>query len=246
MKFAMNPKAFQANYGKVKSEPGELWSKIKGVSGEAYDWPTSTYIAEPPFFDASRWQPSAHAAGGAPGVTRRAHHGAVRRLDHHRPHLAGGLDQGHARRPASGCWHNGVLKPDFNSYGSRRGNHEVMMRGTFANVRIKNLMMPAGADGSREEGGVTLYRNASGRREDVHLRRRDALHRRGHAHGDLRGRGIRHRLVARLGGQGDAAAGHQGRGGARASSASTAATWSAWACCRCSSRPATRSGSRWA
>ena len=50
-----------------------------------------------------------------------------------------------------------MLKADFNSYGSRRGNHEVMMRGTFANVRIKNLMIPAGADGSREEGGVTLF-----------------------------------------------------------------------------------------
>ena len=46
---------------------------------------------------------------------------------------------------------------DFNSYGSRRGNHEVMMRGTFANVRIKNLMLPAKADGARVEGGVTLY-----------------------------------------------------------------------------------------
>jgi aconitate hydratase len=46
---------------------------------------------------------------------------------------------------------------DFNSYGSRRGNHEVMMRGTFANVRIKNLMIPPKADGSRVEGGVTLH-----------------------------------------------------------------------------------------
>jgi aconitate hydratase len=52
---------------------------------------------------------------------------------------------------------NGVMKADFNSYGARRGNHEVMMRGTFANVRVKNLMIPAGADGSREEGGVTLF-----------------------------------------------------------------------------------------
>ncbi len=50
-----------------------------------------------------------------------------------------------------------MLKPDFNSYGARRGNHEVMMRGTFANVRIKNLMLPAKADGSRVEGGVTLF-----------------------------------------------------------------------------------------
>ncbi|MBU1776385.1 MAG: aconitate hydratase, partial [Gammaproteobacteria bacterium] len=46
---------------------------------------------------------------------------------------------------------------DFNSYGSRRGNHEVMMRGTFANVRIKNLMLPPKEDGSRVEGGYTLY-----------------------------------------------------------------------------------------
>jgi aconitate hydratase len=50
-----------------------------------------------------------------------------------------------------------VLKADFNSYGSRRGHHDVMVRGTFANVRIKNLMIPAAADGSREEGGVTLF-----------------------------------------------------------------------------------------
>jgi len=51
---------------------------------------------------------------------------------------------------------HGVSKADFNSYGSRRGNHEVMMRGTFANVRVKNLMIPPHADGSREEGGFTL------------------------------------------------------------------------------------------
>ena len=59
----------------------------------------------------------------------------------------------------AGKWliENGVLKPDFNSYGSRRGNHEVMMRGTFANVRIKNLMIPPKADGSRVEGGVTMH-----------------------------------------------------------------------------------------
>jgi aconitate hydratase len=52
---------------------------------------------------------------------------------------------------------NGVLKADFNSYGSRRGNHEIMMRGTFANVRIKNLMIPAQPDGSRVEGGITIH-----------------------------------------------------------------------------------------
>jgi aconitate hydratase len=55
-----------------------------------------------------------------------------------------------------GFYPNDVAVADFNSYGARRGNHEVMMRGTFANVRIKNLMIPAQADGAREEGGVTL------------------------------------------------------------------------------------------
>ena len=51
------------------------------------------------------------------------------------------------------------MKEDFNSYGARRGNHDVMVRGTFANVRIKNLMVPPTANGSREEGGVTLFQS---------------------------------------------------------------------------------------
>jgi aconitate hydratase len=58
----------------------------------------------------------------------------------------------------AGKWlkEHGVQKADFNSYGSRRGNHEVMMRGTFANVRIKNKMIPPKADGSAVEGGITI------------------------------------------------------------------------------------------
>jgi aconitate hydratase len=60
-----------------------------------------------------------------------------------------------------------VKKADFNSYGSRRGNHEVMLRGTFANVRIRNLMLPPGPDGTREEGGVTLLQ-PSGERMSLH------------------------------------------------------------------------------
>jgi len=59
----------------------------------------------------------------------------------------------------AGKWliEHGVQKADFNSFGARRGNHEVMMRGTFANVRIRNLMLPAKADGSRVEGGLTIH-----------------------------------------------------------------------------------------
>ena len=61
----------------------------------------------------------------------------------------------------AGQWllQHGVQKADFNSYGARRGNHDVMVRGTFANVRIKNLMIAPTADGSREEGGVTLFQD---------------------------------------------------------------------------------------
>jgi len=153
MKFAMNPKTFTANYAEVKEAPGKLWQQIKGVaSGEVYNWPDSTYIAEPPFFDDFDMAPKA-AASGIEGARALGVFGDSITTDHISP--AGSIKES---SPA-GKWllENGVLKADFNSYGSRRGNHEVMMRGTFANVRIKNLMIPAKPDGSRVEGGLTLY-----------------------------------------------------------------------------------------
>src|SRR5215470_3253403 len=68
MKYAMDPKAFRANYAKVKSDPGKLWQGISGVSGETYDWPESTYIAEPPFFDGFALEtPPTSEAGGTAG-----------------------------------------------------------------------------------------------------------------------------------------------------------------------------------
>ncbi len=57
MKFAMNGKVYKANYDKVATEPGPLWEKIRGVTGQVYNWPASTYIAEPPFFDGFEMQP---------------------------------------------------------------------------------------------------------------------------------------------------------------------------------------------
>ncbi|MEG0787151.1 MAG: aconitate hydratase, partial [Comamonas sp.] len=165
MKFAMNGKAFRANYEKVKTEPGKLWEKIKGVAGATYTWPTSTYIAEPPFFqnftlalpqiDAKK-APTTHAVQGARIM---ALFGDSITTDHISP--AGAIKES---SPA-GQWllAHGVQKADFNSYGSRRGNHEVMMRGTFANVRIKNLMIPPQPDGSQEEGGLTLLRSDAGK-----------------------------------------------------------------------------------
>ncbi|MBS0445939.1 MAG: aconitate hydratase [Proteobacteria bacterium] len=152
MKFAMNGKAFKENYDKVATKPGKLWNDIKGVKGQVYDWPTSTYIAEPPFFDKFAMEPPPIDAG-VQGARAMALFGDSITTDHISP--AGSIKES---SPA-GLWlkEHGVTKADFNSYGSRRGNHDVMMRGTFANVRIKNLMIPPGADGSREEGGVTLF-----------------------------------------------------------------------------------------
>jgi aconitate hydratase len=174
MKFAMNAKAFRANYGKVKTEPGELWKDIQGVAGATYDWPKSTYIAEPPFFEGFTLEPPAAAAGATAGsaVPHAIREARIMALfgdsittDHISP--AGSIKDS---SPA-GRWlqEHGVLKPDFNSYGSRRGNHEVMMRGTFANVRIRNLMLPLGPDGSREEGGLTLYRGPDGQAEQMFI-----------------------------------------------------------------------------
>ncbi|OIR03097.1 aconitate hydratase [mine drainage metagenome] len=114
-------------------------------------WEKSTYIAEPPFFEGFELIPprirniiSARALGiFGDSIT----------TDHISP--AGSITEtspaGHYLQA------QGVATRDFNSYGSRRGNHEVMMRGTFANVRIKNLMVPPKAGGSRVEGGVTLH-----------------------------------------------------------------------------------------
>jgi aconitate hydratase len=152
LKHAMDPKAFRANYEKVKTDPGALWKQIQTVTGQVYAWPKSTYIAEPPFFQGFTLKPKALDAG-VKGARALGIFGDSITTDHISP--AGSIKE---NSPA-GRWliEHGVAKADFNSYGSRRGNHEVMMRGTFANVRIKNLMLPPRADGSREEGGVTLF-----------------------------------------------------------------------------------------
>ncbi|MEY3694383.1 MAG: aconitate hydratase [Pseudomonadota bacterium] len=153
MKHAMNADTFKRNYADVKGAPGKLWEQIQGVAeGQVYNWPKSTYIAEPPFFQEFAMQPKA-AATGISGARALGVFGDSITTDHISP--AGSIKDS---SPA-GKWliEHGVLKADFNSYGSRRGNHEIMMRGTFANVRIKNLMIPAKEDGSRVEGGITIH-----------------------------------------------------------------------------------------
>jgi aconitate hydratase len=154
LKYALDAQAYQGNYEQVARNPGELWARIKGVEGQVYSWPTSTYIAKPPFFDGFAMRPQASAAG-VQGARIMALFGDSITTDHISP--AGSIKE---KSPAGQYLkEHGVMKEDFNSYGSRRGNHEVMMRGTFANVRIKNLMIPPKDDGTREEGGLTVFQH---------------------------------------------------------------------------------------
>ena len=149
MQYATDPATYRRLYSDfTKDNP--LWNSIPTSVGQVYPWDKSTYIAEPPFFKDFTMQPGvAHDIKGARvlGIF-----GDSVTTDHISP--AGSI------KPTSpaGIYllEHDVGVPDFNSYGSRRGNHDVMMRGTFANVRIKNLMLPPKADGSRVEGGVTI------------------------------------------------------------------------------------------
>jgi aconitate hydratase len=152
MKFAMNSKVFKSNYADVKGNPGKLWEHVSTTEGQVYNWPASTYIAEPPFFDNFEMTPAVSEAN-ITGARALGVFGDSITTDHISP--AGSIKED---GPA-GKWllANGVMKADFNSYGSRRGNHEIMMRGTFANVRIKNRMIPPKADGSAVEGGITIH-----------------------------------------------------------------------------------------
>jgi len=148
MKFAADPAVYQRLYSDLTKDL-PLWNAIKAPTGNLYQWDDSTYIARPPFFDAA-----IPKVGDIKGAKALALFGDSVTTDHISP--AGSFKP---TTPAGKYLqeHHVAIK-DFNSYGSRRGNHEVMMRGTFANVRVKNLMLPPNADGSRIEGGYTLYK----------------------------------------------------------------------------------------
>ncbi|HEX7454765.1 MAG TPA: aconitate hydratase [Gallionella sp.] len=145
--FATDPAIYRTLYSDLTRDL-PLWNAITAPAGELYQWDDSTYIARPPFFDAA-----APVVGDISNARALAIFGDSVTTDHISP--AGSF------RPTTPAGKyllgKGVAVKDFNSYGSRRGNHEVMMRGTFANVRVKNLMLPVNSDGSRVEGGYTLY-----------------------------------------------------------------------------------------
>jgi aconitate hydratase len=145
MKFATDP----AMYKKLFSAFGEgnpMWDEIPTSVGATYKWDEkSTYVRHPPYFDGFKMQPG--KLSDVKGARVLGIFGDSITTDHISP--AGGI---RATSPAGKyLQEHGVAVADFNTYGARRGNHEVMMRGTFANVRIKNLMVPG------SEGGVTVH-----------------------------------------------------------------------------------------
>ncbi|MEN3975645.1 aconitate hydratase AcnA [Emcibacter sp. SYSU 3D8] len=145
MRESVTPQMFKERYADVFTGT-KAWQEIEVATGLTYDWqPDSTYVRQPTFFQG--------LAGDAAPVTDIVNARPLALLgdsittDHISP--AGSIKK---NGPAGKyLMDHGVNPADFNSYGSRRGNHEVMMRGTFANIRIRNEMAPG------TEGGVTTY-----------------------------------------------------------------------------------------
>ncbi len=154
---AREPHTYRGLYADLSAD-NPLWNDISSTTGTLYDWdPASTYIQEPPFFAAFGLEPG--TISPIIGARSLAVLGDSVTTDHISP--AGAI------KPTSPAGQylqdSGVGVPDFNSYGSRRGNDRVMTRGTFANVRIKNLMVPG------SEGGVThCYANGDGQQMDIY------------------------------------------------------------------------------
>jgi aconitate hydratase len=145
MKQAMDPDTFRKLYSDFAGQ-NPMWNEIPAATGVVYKWdPNSTYIQEPPFFEEFSMQPG--AISEIKGARPLAIFGDSVTTDHISP--AGSIKED---SPAGKYLiEHGVSKIDFNSYGSRRGNDRVMTRGTFANVRIRNLMVPG------KEGGFTTH-----------------------------------------------------------------------------------------
>jgi aconitate hydratase len=142
---AIHSDMFRKSYGEVFAGD-ERWNSLQVPEGDRFAWePDSTYVRLPPYFEGMPAQPEPLA--DIEGARVLALLGDSVTTDHISP--AGSIK----RDGPAGAYlqEHGVAPRDFNSYGSRRGNHEVMMRGTFANIRLRNQLAPG------TEGGVTVY-----------------------------------------------------------------------------------------
>jgi aconitate hydratase len=153
LRFANNAQNFRREYGDL-SGAKRLWDAIPESRGAVFEWqPQSTYILEPPFFEGFALQPA--ALSDIRGARALGIYGDSLTTDHISPVAP--------IRPATpaGQWLTEHHAREMNTFGARRCNHEVMARGTFANVRIKNLMVPG------SEGGVTIHQ-PSGEKLGMH------------------------------------------------------------------------------
>jgi len=142
---SMSPEQYIEEYGKAADGPPQ-WQAIEGSTGDLYEWDAaSTYVQEPPFFVDMPAEPA--PISSIEGARCLVSVGDSTTTDHISP--AGAIKP--SSPAGSYLQENGVGIADFNSYGSRRGNDRVMTRGTFANIRLRNLLAPG------TEGGVTTY-----------------------------------------------------------------------------------------
>ncbi|MFO8003504.1 aconitate hydratase AcnA [Thioalkalivibrio sp.] len=142
---SVTAQSFKSSYEDVYRGE-DRWMRLTSPEGDRFDWKEdSTYVRNPPYFDGMTMEPAPLTE--IKGARALALLGDSVTTDHISPAGAIRADSPAGRYLAS----KGVKPADFNSYGSRRGNHEVMMRGTFANVRLRNLLAPG------TEGGVTLH-----------------------------------------------------------------------------------------
>jgi aconitate hydratase len=141
----VDPAMFRKSYASVFAGD-EHWNSIRVPEGKIYAWDEdSTYVKNPPYFDGMGMRPN--PVGDIAGARVLALLGDSVTTDHISP--AGNISK--TSPAAKYLMELGVKPVDFNSYGARRGNHEVMMRGTFANIRLRNLLLPG------TEGGVTVH-----------------------------------------------------------------------------------------
>jgi aconitate hydratase len=141
---ALKPEMFREQYGNVFNGNPQF-NAVTVAEGDLFQWdPASTYIKEPPFFRISRDVAAVEEIHGARVL-------AVMQDSTTTDHISPAGDIARNSPAARYLEERGVPRAEWNSYGSRRGNHEIMMRGTYANIRIKNLMLPG------VEGGVTRH-----------------------------------------------------------------------------------------
>src|SRR5262249_37522362 len=141
----VRPEQFLRRYGQIL-EGDRRWKSLAAGKGETFSWdPKSTYVRKPPFFDELPKEPP--PPRDVPAARVLAFLGATATTAPSAP--AGSIAK--TSPAARYLIEQGVDPKDFNSYGARRGNHEVMVRGTFANIRLRNLLVPG------VEGGVTIH-----------------------------------------------------------------------------------------